>query len=129
MAMIKTKQIQKPAVSAEDFKTSLQPPQEEKQLTEKNDPGGETANSNKDDVVTGVEYLVSVYRPVIVVDCHMHIMSGGCSPMPFLWKQLADKSVDVVEAMHLCLLYTSDAADDLLCVDLGGRRIIKKKNK
>src|SRR5659263_624531 len=28
-----------------------------------------------------------------------------------------------------CLLYTSDAADDLLCVDLGGRRIIKKKNK
>src|SRR5665213_3020404 len=24
-----------------------------------------------------------------------------------------------------CLLYTSDAADDLLCVDLGGRRIIK----
>ena len=28
---------------------------------------------------------------------------------------------------YLCLLYTSDAADDLLCVDLGGRRIIKKK--
>ena len=28
-----------------------------------------------------------------------------------------------------CLLYTSDAADDLLCVDLGGRRLIKKKNK
>ena len=24
----------------------------------------------------------------------------------------------------LCLLYTSDAADDLLCVDLGGRRSI-----
>ena len=28
-----------------------------------------------------------------------------------------------------CLLYTSDAADDLLCVDLGGRRFIKKKQK
>ena len=28
-----------------------------------------------------------------------------------------------------CLLYTSDAADDLLCVDLGGRRNIKKKIK
>ena len=25
-----------------------------------------------------------------------------------------------------CLLHTSDAADDLLCVDLGGRRLIKK---
>src|SRR5450756_1019085 len=38
---------------------------------------------------------------------------------------------DVVHRDHLgqkidCLLYTSDAADDLLCVDLGGRRIIKK---
>ena len=33
------------------------------------------------------------------------------------------------EAYYTCLLYTSDAADDLLCVDLGGRRIIKKKNK
>ena len=29
----------------------------------------------------------------------------------------------------ICLLYTSDAADDLLCVDLGGRRIVKKKKK
>ena len=27
-----------------------------------------------------------------------------------------------------CLLYTSDAADDTPCVDLGGRRIIKKKS-
>ena len=27
----------------------------------------------------------------------------------------------------VCLLYTSDAADDMQCVDLGGRRIIKKK--
>ena len=30
---------------------------------------------------------------------------------------------------YSCLLYTSDAADDLLCVDLGGRRIIKKKKQ
>ena len=35
------------------------------------------------------------------------------------------REVDV----EACLLYTSDAADDLLCVDLGGRRIIKKKNQ
>ena len=30
------------------------------------------------------------------------------------------------KVLSVCLLYTSDAADDLLCVDLGGRRIIKK---
>src|SRR5450756_814378 len=28
------------------------------------------------------------------------------------------------DSIIICLLYTSDAADDLLCVDLGGRRII-----
>ena len=29
----------------------------------------------------------------------------------------------------ICLLYTSDAADERSSVDLGGRRIIKKKNR
>ena len=29
----------------------------------------------------------------------------------------------------LCLLYTSDAADERSSVDLGGRRIIKKKKQ
>ena len=31
-----------------------------------------------------------------------------------------------IMASTACLLYTSDAADDSLRVDLGGRRIIKK---
>ena len=35
---------------------------------------------------------------------------------------------NVVE-VGLCLLYTSDAADERSSVDLGGRRIIKKKKK
>ena len=30
------------------------------------------------------------------------------------------------QVINTCLLYTSDAADDMQCVDLGGRRIIKK---
>ena len=30
---------------------------------------------------------------------------------------------------RICLLYTSDAADERSSVDLGGRRIIKKKKK
>ena len=37
------------------------------------------------------------------------------------------RHLGVRERTVLCLLYTSDAADDLLCVDLGGRRITKKK--
>ena len=33
------------------------------------------------------------------------------------------------DTITTCLLYTSDAADERSSVDLGGRRIIKKKNK
>ena len=41
---------------------------------------------------------------------------------------LKDITLRAIEVLReVCLLYTSDAADDLLCVDLGGRRIIKKK--
>ena len=38
------------------------------------------------------------------------------------WVRLATE-----EPLEYCLLYTSDADDDLLCVDLGGRRIIKQQ--
>ena len=34
----------------------------------------------------------------------------------------------VLGVYYICLLYTSDAADERSSVDLGGRRIIKKKN-
>ena len=44
-----------------------------------------------------------------------------------------DKDLNQVDQFHFfkisytCLLYTSDAADERSSVDLGGRRIIKKK--
>src|SRR5450756_2014084 len=40
-----------------------------------------------------------------------------------LARGLALAQVRLSHAYTICLLYTSDAADDLLCVDLGGRRI------
>src|SRR5450756_2997665 len=39
-------------------------------------------------------------------------------------KRLGADAVSITASGSSCLLYTSDAADDLLCVDLGGRRII-----
>eukprot|EP00831_Metopus_contortus_P054062 TRINITY_DN4547_c0_g1_i5.p1 TRINITY_DN4547_c0_g1~~TRINITY_DN4547_c0_g1_i5.p1 ORF type:complete len:440 (-),score=74.86 TRINITY_DN4547_c0_g1_i5:75-1394(-) len=36
-------------------------------------------------------------------------------------------ATEPISQSNNCLLYTSDAADDTPCVDLGGRRIIKKK--
>ena len=51
---------------------------------------------------------------------------------PFLGRYYKDKWQTQgrsfgIELTYVCLLYTSDAADDLLCVDFGGRRFIKKK--
>ena len=39
------------------------------------------------------------------------------------------RKTSVCDVLCSCLLYTSDAADEEDSVDLGGRRIIKKKNK
>ena len=53
-----------------------------------------------------------------------HRKVSGLFTTPKLLEALAEK-IDLYEA---CLLYTSDAADERSSVDLGGRRIIKKKN-
>src|SRR5665811_2528971 len=39
-------------------------------------------------------------------------------------KNIVNPVVQVTSEPNICLLYTSDAADDLTRVDLGGRRII-----
>ena len=38
-------------------------------------------------------------------------------------------TVEAVVQLAACLLYTSDAADERSSVDLGGRRILKKKKR
>ena len=51
----------------------------------------------------------------------------------FRWRDFADSIARPEKRPFMlhydCLLYTSDAADDLLCVDLGGPRHLKKKKK
>ena len=44
-------------------------------------------------------------------------------------KLIGGNEVNVIAGPCSCLLYTSDAADERSSVDLGGRRIIKKKKK
>ena len=41
----------------------------------------------------------------------------------------AEPGPEAAVGSRVCLLYTSDAADERSSVDLGGRRIIKKKKK
>src|SRR5665213_2783119 len=59
------------------------------------------------------------------------ITIGIVARLPMVYTGLKDMFFpgNGIETHYNCLLYTSDAADDLLCVDLGGRRIIKKKKK
>ena len=49
----------------------------------------------------------------------------SATPPPTGWQ-----TPDMADAQSaICLLYTSDAADERSSVDLGGRRIIKKKKQ
>ena len=52
-------------------------------------------------------------------------------PDPLRSRPVGEREDDAARARPLapCLLYTSDAADERSSVDLGGRRIIKKKKK
>ena len=43
-------------------------------------------------------------------------------------RHMREDAVGPIVRVQPCLLYTSDAADERSSVDLGGRRIIKKKN-
>eukprot|EP00831_Metopus_contortus_P084709 TRINITY_DN9683_c0_g1_i2.p1 TRINITY_DN9683_c0_g1~~TRINITY_DN9683_c0_g1_i2.p1 ORF type:complete len:139 (+),score=46.91 TRINITY_DN9683_c0_g1_i2:56-472(+) len=70
---------------------------------------------------------------VITSLCNKSKLSGDVQD--FLQKLLRievkerSSASDALQHPWICLLYTSDAADDTPCVDLGGRRIIKKKKK
>ena len=80
--------------------------------------------------------MLSKALPLLLISW-LSLAGAGCltldtpsqpEPKPLgqiLNQQSSEPSIDQTQP---CLLYTSDAADDLLCVDLGGRRIIKKKN-
>ena len=55
------------------------------------------------------------------------ILFAACDPIRYSSDYGIEGHANCREALAgACLLYTSDAADALLCVDLGGFRIIKK---
>ena len=58
-----------------------------------------------------------------------HRQQQAVFPGILLTVQLYHRNNIPLVAAYACLLYTSDAADDLLCGDLGGRRRIKKKKQ
>eukprot|EP00658_Telonema_sp_P-2_P013914 TRINITY_DN15275_c0_g1_i1.p1 TRINITY_DN15275_c0_g1~~TRINITY_DN15275_c0_g1_i1.p1 ORF type:complete len:157 (+),score=35.41 TRINITY_DN15275_c0_g1_i1:29-499(+) len=61
---------------------------------------------------------------------HLSETQGHTNDSTHVCLSLSHKKIQFhFEQFYSCLLYTSDAADEEDSVDLGGRRIIKKKNK
>ncbi len=75
----------------------------------------------------------SVYTGYHLIDAYLKGKQDGKDEMiKILTKQFKDNidiATSISEKLYSCLLYTSDAADERSSVDLGGRRIIKKKKK
>ncbi len=59
------------------------------QKVEQNDPSGDKLKSHKPDLLCTDMHQISIYRPCVIIDSHMHIQSGNCAPMPFLWERLS----------------------------------------
>ena len=70
--------------------------------------------------------LGDVYKRQVVVTAVPQQVSFERDEPAAMAQQVADGHV---RRDPRCLLYTSDAADERSSVDLGGRRILKKKNK
>ena len=75
-----------------------------------------------DQVIGAVQKQSYVYGPVESIGQYMDRL---VSALTLLVTTIAGTG----ERLWACLLYTSDAADERSSVDLGGRRIIKKKIK
>ena len=56
-----------------------------KEKVEQNDPNGAVLKSRKADLSCGGLHRISIYQPCVLIDSHMHIQSGNCAPLPFLW--------------------------------------------
>eukprot|EP00657_Telonema_sp_P-1_P002651 TRINITY_DN16123_c0_g1_i1.p1 TRINITY_DN16123_c0_g1~~TRINITY_DN16123_c0_g1_i1.p1 ORF type:complete len:142 (-),score=32.37 TRINITY_DN16123_c0_g1_i1:2-427(-) len=86
-----------------------------------------TAKQRTAPIVTRLQFNIRAVRNQDVRDLVVaaeHSVVEGREPSGVRGVQVG-AGFDLLD--HFCLLYTSDAADDLLCVDLGGRRIFKKK--
>jgi len=94
-----------------------------KKKVEQNDPNGSKMKSKKPDVLCGGIHQISVYRPSVIIDSHMHIQSGNCSTLPFLWKRIpirvirvAKPSRGVVDFMGKAIGYLGDLCKQKITV-------------
>ena len=75
------------------------------------------------EVWAGFENYTEAFQDSELLHGALRVLGYGCIVVP----TMLGLALLFALMLDTLLLYTSDAADDLLCVDLGGRRIIKKK--
>src|SRR5664280_1543963 len=87
-------------------------------------PGGGRRTNRRADRGSGAGRLISSRR----MRASVRRARPRPSSIPVIsWIQFEMAHASNAAHIHTCLLYTSDAADEEDSVDLGGRRIIKKK--
>ena len=70
-----------------------------------------------------------VYRFIYSKELFFNTKTEDAIALTKIFTEKIKKQKGIEDEAEICLLYTSDAADERSSVDLGGRRIIKKKNK
>jgi len=80
---------------------------------EQNDPHGAKLKSIKTDLLCGGMHQISVFRPSVIIDAHMHIQSGNCAPVQIIWDRIsvlgkAEPSRGVVEVVGRGIYATVD---------------------
>jgi hypothetical protein len=58
-----------------------------KMKAEQNNPKGDILKSVKPDLMCGNSHQLSILRPTVIIDSHMHIQSGRCSTVQFVRNQ------------------------------------------
>eukprot|EP00825_Cyclidium_porcatum_P033638 TRINITY_DN3560_c0_g1_i8.p1 TRINITY_DN3560_c0_g1~~TRINITY_DN3560_c0_g1_i8.p1 ORF type:complete len:141 (-),score=28.43 TRINITY_DN3560_c0_g1_i8:24-446(-) len=87
------------------------------------------AIAKKDGILGFIGYKVGMKSAYVKDNTPHSLTKGKRITMPVTIIECPTMKILSVRFYKDCLLYTSDAADDMQCVDLGGRRIIKKKKK
>src|SRR5450756_1709391 len=85
-------------------------------------PGAPSNSSTLTVLITDSPFSDARSLLVTFSEVSAHMSGGGWVTLPFSGGATT-RTCDLKRLVNrACLLYTSDAADDLLCVDLGGRR-------
>src|SRR5665811_87064 len=86
------------------------------------------ARMHKPEITIGFTLLILVFLELLVSgysELQEILFIGYFFPIALGARYFSRKKTIYITLLSTCLLYTSDAADDLTRVDLGGRRIIK----